>query len=182
MRLEGRSFALKSGEPVRFDLVATTSGTVAAGEQVDLADHEHSAAAAAGHRAAAVSRPARQEIAVHLASTLTEVGTLELHCIADDDPAQRWRLEFQLRGDSAATAMQALPPRFGEAVALIERVFGTRDRHADPKAVKQLRTQLEAMFGQRERWNLGLLQSAVRCTARSAHVADAAPQLTSGCG
>ena len=96
---------------------------------------------------------------MHLASTLTEVGTLALHCIAVDDPNLRWRLEFQLRGDSAAASMQALPPRFGEAVVLIDGAFGTRDRHADPKAVKQLRTQLEAMFGQRERWDLGLLRA-----------------------
>ena len=159
VRLEGRSFALKSGVPVRFDLVATTSGTVAAGEQVDLADHETQPLPPL----ATVLRPslgsARQEIAVHLASTLTEVGTLALHCIADNDPTLRWRLEFQLRGDSAATAVHALPPRFGEAVALIDSAFGTRDRHADPKAVNQLRTRLEAMFGQRERWNLGLLRA-----------------------
>ncbi|HUG26474.1 Hsp70 family protein [Piscinibacter sp.] len=159
VRLEGRSFALKSGEPVRFDLVATTSGTVAAGKQVDLVDHEIQPLPPL----ITVLRPShgatRQEMAVHLASTLTEVGTLALHCIADDDPNLRWRLEFQLRGDSAAAAMQALPPRFGEAVALIDSAFGARDRHADPKAVKQLRTQLEAMFGQRERWNLGLLRA-----------------------
>jgi len=157
--LEGRSFALKSGEPVRFDLVATTSGTVAAGAQVDLADLD----AQPLPPLATVLRSSRgtglQEIAVHLVSTLTEVGTLALYCIADDEPSQRWRLEFQLRGDGAAASGQALPPRFAEAVILVERVFGTRDRLADPKAVKQLRTQLEALFGQRELWSLGLLRA-----------------------
>ncbi|AMO24417.1 Hsp70 family protein [Ramlibacter solisilvae] len=157
--LEGRSFAMKSGEPVRFDLVATTSGTVAAGAQVDLSDLD----AVPLPPLATVLRSSRgkglQEIAVHLASTLTEVGTLALYCIADDDPSQRWRLEFQLRGDGAAASPQALPPRFAEAVTLVERVFGTRDRLADPKAVKQLRTRLDALFGQRDRWSLGLLRS-----------------------
>jgi hypothetical protein len=67
--LAGRSFALKSGEPVRFDLVATTSGTVAAGAQVDLAELD----AQPLPPLATVLRSARdgglQEIAVHLAST-----------------------------------------------------------------------------------------------------------------
>jgi nucleotide-binding universal stress UspA family protein len=52
------------------------------------------------------SRPAarqRQDIPVQLAASLTEVGTLELHCVSVADPAQRWRLEFDLRhADSAA--------------------------------------------------------------------------------
>ncbi|GAB3761999.1 Hsp70 family protein [Ramlibacter monticola] len=158
--LEGRSFALKSGEPVRFDLVATTSGTVAAGAQVDLADLD----AQPLPPLATVLRSSRgtglQEIAVHLASTLTEVGTLSLHCIADDDPSQRWRLEFQLRGEGAAAVpAQALPPRFADAVSLLDRVFGSRDRLTDPKAVKQLRAQLDGLFGQREQWSLGLLRA-----------------------
>ncbi|MET0543362.1 MAG: Hsp70 family protein [Variovorax sp.] len=157
--LEGRSFALKSGEPVRFDLLATTSGTVAAGAQVDLADLD----AQPLPPLATVLRSSRgmgqQEIAVHLASTLTELGTLALYCIADDDPSQRWRLEFQLRGDGAVASTQALPPQFAEAVNLVEHVFGTRDRLADPKAVKQLRAQLEALFGPREQWSLGLLRA-----------------------
>ena len=58
-----------------------------------------------------------------------------------------------------AAAPAGLPPRFAEAVALIERVFGARDRHADPKAVKQLRTQLEALLGSRERWTTALLRA-----------------------
>jgi len=155
--LEGRSFALKSGEPVRFDLVSTTSDTAAAGAQVDLSELVD---AQLLPPLATVLRSPRgigqQEIAVHLASALTEVGTLALYCIADEDPGQRWRLEFQLRGNGAAAATQALAPGFDAAVALLERVFGTRDRLADPKAVKQLRAQLEALFGPREQWSLGL--------------------------
>ena len=157
--LAGRSFALKSGEPVRFDLVATTSGTVAAGAQVDLAELDAQPLPPLATVLRSARDGGRQEIAVHLASTLTEVGTLALYCIADDDPSQRWRLEFQLRGDGAVASAHALPPRFAEALALVERVFGTRDRLADPKAVKQLRTQLEALFGQREQWSLALLRA-----------------------
>ncbi|HET8747258.1 MAG TPA: Hsp70 family protein [Ramlibacter sp.] len=157
--LEGRSFALKSGEPVRFDLVATTSGTPAAGAQVDLGELDAQALPPLATVLRAPRGADRQEIAVHLASTLTEVGTLALYCIADEDPGQRWRLEFQLRGEGAAASSQGLPPRFAEGVALVERAFGTRDRSADPKGVKQLRAQLEHLFGQREQWSLGLLRA-----------------------
>ena len=75
-------------------------------------------------------------IPVQLAAMLTEVGTLEVHCLAVEDPAQRWKLEFQLRGEPAADDTPGLPPRFHEAVACIERVFGARIRDTDPKAVK----------------------------------------------
>ncbi|GAB3653005.1 Hsp70 family protein [Ramlibacter alkalitolerans] len=157
--LAGRSFALKSGEPVRFDLVATTAGTVAAGAQVDLGELDAQPLPPVATVLRTPGGRGSQEIPVHLASTLTGVGTLALYCIADEDPGQRWRLEFQLRGEGTAAPAQGLPPRFAEAVALIERVFGSRDRLADPKAVKQLRSQLEALFGQREQWSLGLLRA-----------------------
>lgn len=159
VRLQGRSFALKSGEPVRFDLVSTTSDTVPAGAQVDVSELDAQPLPPVATVLRAPPGRGQQEIAVHLVSTLTEVGTLALYCIADDDPGQRWRLEFQLRGSGAAAAPQALPPRFDEAVALLERVFGARDRLADPKAVKQLRTQLEGLFGAREQWSLALLRA-----------------------
>ncbi|NRF65842.1 hsp70 family protein [Aquincola sp. S2] len=157
--LPDRSFALKSGEPVRFDLVASTSGSVRAGELVDLAEQPvlplpplatvvRGAAADAG----------RREIAVRLTSRLSELGTLDVQCIAVNDPTQHWQLQFQLRGDTPAAANTGLPPRFGEAVAAIERVFGVRNRAVDAKAVKQLRGQLEALFGPRDRWSTALLR------------------------
>jgi len=156
--LEGRSFALKSGEPVRFHLVATTAGTAAAGDLIDLADQDVQPLPPLATVVRAGQQLGRREIPVQLASMLTEVGTLALYCIAAGDPMQRWQLEFQLRGDASSPAPPGLPPRFDEAVASIERVFGARDRHADPKAVKQLRAQFEALFGHRERWATTLLR------------------------
>ena len=163
IRLEGRSFVLRIGEPVRFHLVSTTAGAAGqpdpqAGDLVDLADRdaEPLPPVATVVRAAAgdAGRAPRRDIPVQLATTLTELGTLEVHCIATDDPAQRWKLEFQLRADAAAAAPApvSLSPRFGEAVACIDRVFGARDRDTGPKAVKQLRSQLEGLLGSRERW------------------------------
>ncbi len=181
LRLEGRRFALRVGEPVRFHVVATTAGgggtgvsagqaAPRAGELVDLAGPElqplqplpplvmvlRAADAAAG-------RSGKDDIAVQLASTLTEVGTLELHCIAADDPARRWKLEFQLRADEstsspAASGMGAPAPRLDDAVEAIDRVFGSRDSSVGPQAVKQLRKRLEALLGNRDSWPTPLLR------------------------
>ncbi|MDM0109683.1 Hsp70 family protein [Variovorax sp. J22R24] len=165
IRLEGRSFELRIGEPVRFHLVSTTGDaagqpTPLAGDLIDLDDRDVQPLPPVATVVRAGRGSARRNIPVQLTAMLTEVGTLEMHCISAIDPAQRWKLEFQLRADSSAPASAGagLPPRFGEAVECIERVFGARDRQVGPKAVKQLRTQLEALLGSRERWTTALLR------------------------
>jgi molecular chaperone DnaK (HSP70) len=156
--LEGRSFALKSGEPVRFHLVASTTGTVRAGDLVDLTGQQMVPLPPLATVVRGLEGAVRREIPVRLTSRLTEVGTLDLQCVGVHDPAQHWQLQFQLRGDASAAAHAGLPPRFGEAVAALDRVFGARDRAVDAKAVKQLRVQLESMFGPRDRWSTSLLR------------------------
>jgi len=165
IRLEGRSFELRVGEPVRFHLVSATAAvagqpTPRAGGLVNLGEHDVQPLPPVATVVRAEGGSARRTIPVELVTMLTEVGTLEVHCIAPGDPAQRWKLEFQLRGDPAAAtpAAAALPQRFDEAVECIERVFGARDRAVRPKAVKQLRMQLEALLGSRERWPTLLLR------------------------
>jgi molecular chaperone DnaK (HSP70) len=155
--LSGRGFALKSGEPVRFDLMASTSGSLRAGELVDLDTHPQLTPLPPLATVVRTDDAARRDIPVHLSSRLTELGTLDLECTDDRDPTRSWKLQFQLRGDTP-TAAGGTHPRFGEAAAAIDRVFGARDRAADPKAVKQLRHQLEALLGPRERWGLALLR------------------------
>ena len=111
----------------------------------------------------------RRKIPVQLTTSLTEVGTLEMHCVGATDPSQRWLLEFQLRGespasdDTAANATEAdkpfrLPPRFAEAIEKIDRIFGSRPQQLSTKEVKQLRAQLEQLLGSRERWPTPLLR------------------------
>ncbi len=164
LRLEGRRFALRFGEPVRFHIAASTADTAGrpprAGEVVDLqgADVQRLPPLATVVRAAESGR-ARGEIEVELAAQLTEVGTLDLECIAADDAAQRWQLAFQLRGQPEATADATRPPRWPEAVQAIDLVFGARRREVNAKAVKQLRAQLESQLGQRDRWSSPLLRS-----------------------
>ncbi|MFM0593509.1 Hsp70 family protein [Paraburkholderia dilworthii] len=159
-----RTFALRLGHPVRFHLVSSSADTVyRAGELIDLTDGDFvrlpPIATVVQPRGASTAR----ETAVRIATSLTEVGTLDVHCIELDDPAQRWLLEFQLRSetaqvDLAADPAQARHPRLDEAIEQIDRSFGTRTQKIDPKEVKRLRAQLEQLLGPRDAWNSALLR------------------------
>ena len=157
--LQDRAFALRVGQPVRFHLAAST-GPGSAGQLVDLDAcgalrlPPLAAVLLAGQGAG------KREIEVRLASMLTEVGTLQVFCVAAGDSAQRWQLEFQLRGAGSEPeeAEAALPPRFRQAVEAIDRIFVLRGQKLAPKEVRQLRLQLEKLLGSRERWDLPLLR------------------------
>ena len=185
--LKDRTFALRIGRPVRFLLVSSITDVGAqvprAGELVDLAHGNfiYLPPVAMALQAKAGVATGHKDIPVQLATALTELGTLEMHCVAAADsvdrPGQRWLLEFQLRGADPAGATPAteaspLPPRFTEAIAKIERIFGPRTQHVQPKEVKQLRLQLEQLLGRREHWQSPLLRQlfdALLARARGRH-------------
>jgi molecular chaperone DnaK (HSP70) len=160
--LAERSFALRLGRPVRFHLASSISdaATPQAGELVDLQPGDYvqlppiatvlSDSSAAG---------TRKEIPVQLATSLSEVGTLEVHCVSSED-AQRWLLEFQLRGDAPAADIDdgAMPAGLTAAIDKIDRIFGSRAQQVELKEVKQLRAQLEQLLGSRESWHTPLLR------------------------
>lgn len=172
--LTDRSFALRLGQPVRFHLVSSTveSGNrppPCAGDIVDLESGDFAHLPPIATVMQAETAHDRREVPVQLATVLTEVGTLEMHCVemrvASQDNGKRWLLEFQLRGESSQseTAAQSekedgLPPRFAEAIEKIERIFGARAQQVTPKEVKQLRLQLEQLLGKRELWHTALLR------------------------
>ncbi|WGS51582.1 hsp70 family protein [Paraburkholderia sp. D15] len=164
-----RTFALRLGHPVRFHLVSSSADTVyRAGELIDLAGGDFVRLPPI----ATVVQPrgggdngdhAAREPKVRIASALTEVGTLDVHCIELDDPSQRWLLEFQLRGDSAQVDSAIDPaharhPRLDDAIESIDRCFGARAQKIDPKEIKRLRAQLEHLLGPRDGWNSALLR------------------------
>jgi molecular chaperone DnaK (HSP70) len=160
--LQDRVFALRVGRPVRFHLVSSTGdeGAAQPGELVDAQHGDFVRLPPIATVLPAGAEGGRQEVPVRLATALTEVGTLAMHCVALDDPGRRWLLEFQLRGDSAnQDQMEAgLPPRAAEAIELIERIFGTRRQAVPAKEVRQLRAQLERVLGARTGWSLALLR------------------------
>ncbi len=175
-----RTFSLRLGAPVQFHLMSSTGdGVFAPGELAALNAGEFlplppvvtliESEAEAG------------EVPVQLSAQLTEVGTLEVDCIAVEPsppaplpagmpsppvplPAgeggfeqKRWRLAFQLRGGDAA-ALARLHPRFPEAAARVERFYGSRAADVELKEIKSLRTDLERLLGRRETWETPLLR------------------------
>jgi molecular chaperone DnaK (HSP70) len=159
--LAERSFALRVGRPVRFHLVSSVAGTCAAGDLVDLDPDDVvrlPAIATVLH-----ARDAKTaSIPVQLAAALSELGTLEMACVAEDGSGQRWRLEFQLRSheeaDEAPAAPDAVHPQLDEAIQRIDRIFGARNQQVDAREVRQLRGTLEHVLGGRERWETPLLR------------------------
>lgn len=155
--LEGRSFSLLVGQPVRFHLFSSTADTPwTAGELVEL----NPATMLALPPIATVlgtEKSGEVEIPVQLTTSLSEVGTLELQCVARQG-RRRWRLEFQLRGQGT-TAMEAvaqLPPRFTEAAQWVERMYGQQRKSVAAGEIKRLRNELERLLGPRDGWD-GLL-------------------------
>ena len=107
--LADRTFALRVGQPVRFHLLSSIADAARQpppklGQLVDpdQGDFARLPPIATVLRVGAAS--GRQEIPVQLATALTEIGTLEVHCVSASDPGQRWLLEFRLRGEHAQPA------------------------------------------------------------------------------
>lgn len=176
VHLDDRAFALRLGQPVRFPLVSTVAETpYRAGELADLSqgDFVRLPALATVLRRQHASDP--DERRVRLTASITEVGTLEMNCISIDDPAQRWRLQFELRRDEAAasangsqgaggadatdTRSQGRHPSLDDAIASIERAFGARAAGVAPTEVKRLRATLEQRLGPSETWDVALLRA-----------------------
>ena len=164
VRLHERSFALRLGRPVRFHIVSTVADAgdfPLPGALVDLDpfDVVRLPPVATVLRAAPGAAP-RSEIAVQLVAALSEVGSLEVHCVADDGSA-RWQLAFQLReaeSEEELVETEVLPPNLDAAIEKIDRVFGARSKAVDTKEVRQLRASLEHLLGKREQWTTPLLR------------------------
>ncbi|MBP0592590.1 hsp70 family protein [Paraburkholderia sp. LEh10] len=164
VHLDDRMFALRLGQPVRFHLMSTVADTrFAPGELADLSQGDFvrlPPIATVVQRRHASDADERR---VRLTTSMTEVGTLEVNCIATDDPSQRWLLQFELRRDEAAAATdeQGQPgrhPSLDHAIELIERTFGARSSNVGRNEVKRLRAQLEHALGARESWDVALLR------------------------
>lgn len=168
--LQHRTFALRLGQAVRFNLVSSVAVTPwQAGELIDLSDLSHEGFVRLPPITTVLPAPAGQralDVQVQLSATMTEVGTLEVHCTRTDDPSQRWLLAFEPRSPAPNTSTDldeqrdaATHPRLPDAVTLIDHVFGTQSQAVDAKTVRQLRARLEQLLGQRDTWDLALLRA-----------------------
>ncbi len=161
VHLEDRVFALRLGHPVRFHLVSTVADTAwRPGELVDLTTGDFVRLPPVATVVQQQGASGLRERPVRLTTSLTELGRLEMHCIATDDASQRWLLEFQLRRDNAEHDVSAAirNPSLDKAIELIDRTFGPRSANVDPKEVKRLRAGLEQLLGPRQSWDSALLR------------------------
>ena len=157
VELSAQPFTLTIGRPVQFPLYSTTSDRferpgdiVEIGEEFRALPPIHTLLKGGG----------QATVPVHLRATLTELGTLELWCVSNAGE-ERWRLEFELRGTSArsvATVIESMPPRFAEARAAVEQVYGRKTAASTSKEAKQLGRALEQIIGPRDDWRLPLLR------------------------
>ncbi|MEA3412221.1 MAG: Hsp70 family protein [Pseudomonadota bacterium] len=157
VRLTERTFSLRLGEPVGFHLASSTGDNLR--RPGDLIDLDGEGAILLPPVATVLGTGEETgEVPVQLGFTPTEVGTLDMGCVAVDDSQRRWDLSFQLRRKGAAQLEETSHPRFEEAAGLIGRLYGTRTRNVDPKEIRGLRNNLERILGRRKDWDTGLLR------------------------
>lgn len=152
-------FKLTVGRPVQLPLFSTTDDRIdRPGAVVEVTENFH--ALPPIHTLFKGSGNQPTAVPVHLRAGLTELGTLELWCVAEA-LNKRWRLEFELRAvasRSTTTITESLPPKFAEARKLVEQVFGHGSDPHDVRGAKQLFRTLEQTLGARETWRLPLLR------------------------
>jgi len=157
IRLQDRVFSLRLGQPVQFHVASTTGDE--AFKPGELARIDEDVFAQLPPIAAVLPREAvAEEQLVHLAAVLTEVGTLQMSCVAQDEPDRRWQLDFQLRssGTTVLGMTGGLHARFGEAAECVQRIYGARRHHVDSREVRNLRRDLEGILGERNSWDTAL--------------------------
>ncbi|MBX3746482.1 MAG: hsp70 family protein [Verrucomicrobiae bacterium] len=161
-----RVFQLTLGRPVRFPLFTSTSeGAEAAGTVVPVGEALRSLPPI--HTLIESRQGRTGRVPVHLQAGLTEIGTLELWCVAEEG-GERWRLEFEVRSGAApeeGTAIESVPVRLAEAREEIDRVFGAGgkgrgrgDGGAAAVPAKALWGALERRLGPRAEWRLPALR------------------------
>ena len=162
VELTERTFALRVGQPVQFHLVSSSADTPCQpGQLTALETDEFHSLPPIATVLETVATGREGEIPVRLVAALTEIGTLQVHCVRADDALQRWQLEFQLRGRRTASpggVSIESHPRLAAAAELITRIYGSRSKEVNPKDVKRLRSDLEKTLGARDQWDTPLLR------------------------
>lgn len=157
--LDGRSFALTTGRPVRFDLWTSTGHKYAKPGDLFTIDDASGFVKLPPIQTVVRTAGGASEVQVGLEAAVTEIGTLAVYCVAG---SERFKLEFQLRGDGGESSVSetgALPRRFEDATELIGKFYGKKPAaDVDSKDVKQLSRLLEKTIGERDAWTLPMLR------------------------
>jgi molecular chaperone DnaK (HSP70) len=162
-----RTFALRVERPVRFQLYATSRARFERPGDLATLSSESSESSESFTALPPIETVLRTgagqgELPVRLRARLSEIGTLELWCAAEQGDA-RWKLEFELRGgersvEREASELPAMPRRFAEARGLVEVTFGKKPAPVERRDVRGLTRALEKVLGPREGWTTPVLR------------------------
>jgi molecular chaperone DnaK (HSP70) len=175
--LSGRRFALRLGQAVRFNLLASSRAnpTAQAGQMAEVGGEGWvELPPLSAVLPAPEGRSGKAQAEVQLQACMTEVGTLEVRCVAVNDGDQSWLLPFAVRGavdaseliasnDQSKITLSEKPSELMDnkaqaAIDLIDRIFGNQAREVTAREVRQLRQSLEKVLGPREAWDIALLR------------------------
>ena len=152
-----RTFRLVLDRPVAFPLFTSTSSQAKAGEIVDVTELE----ALPPLSSVLQSEPT---VPVRVEALYSEIGTLELSLKMTDDALRRFQLQFNTRLDGVVDGggakggvpkPEGLPKRMEEGRELVLAFFGNKSKDVDKAKVKDLRRELEKIFGERDTWTPG---------------------------
>ncbi|WED20554.1 hsp70 family protein [Vibrio sp. JC009] len=165
IRLSGRKFSLTLGEPVRFSILTSTHDKLT-DDKAALNGALYKVDAdlftplppyittLEGSSNGELHANQKERVEVQLACKLSEVGTLQIECVSTEDEAQRWAVEFEVRGkQELAQESEAISPKLLESLELIAFTFSGNKKSADPKTIKTLVKELERRLGKREEWD-----------------------------
>ena len=163
-----RTFQLLLDRPARFSLFASTLDMAARpGDLAPVSGEDFVAlppietVLRSGDEVAKKGQAVKgAQVPVRLQASLTEIGTLELWCVAEDRPA-RWKLEFSLRGqreERSASAVTPMPRQFEKARERIEIIYGKKPAPIDKRDVKNLARDLEKMLGPKASWPTAVIR------------------------
>lgn len=174
LTLNERKFALQLGQPVQFHLLSTTADHVYQPGEIITIDDEMLAKQtfiSLPPLVVVLEKTERDSVAVSLATSLTEVGTLQIDCVSVDgvsedcvgDNQQRWHVEFEIRkqlsSQRSSHMTDKLPAGFECARQKVGDVFGSSKKEVNPKAVKTLRVDIEKALGKRDSWEVPVLRA-----------------------
>lgn len=158
-----RTFRLVLDRPVGFPLYTSTSSTARAGEVVDVTPDLEPLPPLQSVLAS------ESEVPVRVEAFFSEIGTLELALKMTDEALRRFSLTFATRAtdgsvDAASGApkpgevpkAEGLPKRIEDGRDLVLAFYGNKSKDVDKAKVKDLRRDLEKIFGLRETWSTGL--------------------------
>ncbi len=157
VELKEPTLELALGEPVLFPLfTSTVRGDDQPGQLVNLAGEQLGKLPPLFTVLRGGKRAGAKRVPVQLASKVTEIGTLELFCVAKEGD-NRWRLEFNVRdiitdeganeqNETSTGLVDVLPEaQINLACETLERTFGTRTPPVTPQEItKALETALES--------------------------------------